>query len=570
MHPKLKLINSGNSLALALGTSYSKLTYHAYGTPEDSYYTEFMIPKKSGGHRVISSPKGPRKVFQRRLLEILSDVYEPPRGVHGFVRKRGIVSNAAPHVKALWVLNFDIKDFFPNIHFGRIYGLLKSKPYGLDELPARLIAHLVCHNKALPQGAPTSPVVANMVARSLDTSLVKLCRRARVNYSRYADDITISGRTFTSLGSFVSDIKAGNEFLNHQVISSENIVLAESLMQTISDEGFVLNENKTRLSIRRAQKCVTGLVVNQKVNVPRKFVRNNRAMLHAWEKYGYFKALQHYKDAYAEWPSSVGERTLQRVMKGRIEYVGQIRGRNDPIYKKQYDKLYDLERESFIDNYLCAIPKDIVRVLRETVWVISVEYTDTDGSIVCSQGTAFYVGDIGFLTCDHIFWKSDAANVIPIIRMHREQKDGSPCTAVLLKRDKKHDVALVRLAAPDVDETPKFPLQLELEPTFVGNPALLVAGFPSHGVMDDLYISEGKHLQIKKRGGVAYHLISARIATGNSGGPVINSDDRVVGIALRGAGEEEENGNDGQHLFSGFLAINIALKALSIDESSPR
>lgn len=566
MNPQLATINSGPLLAAAFGVQYSRLTYHLYKIPESSNYHEFSIPKKSGGARTITSPNEIRKSYQRKILLLLSNVYEPPSCAHGFIAGRGICSNAAAHVGALWVLNFDLKDFFSQIHFGRIAGLLQSRAYGLDEIPARLIAQTACYRSRLPQGAPTSPILANMIAKPLDSAISRLASRAKANYTRYADDLTISGRSFNQLSYFVSKINCSRTFYSHFEISGDLFELNKQLIEIIRSSGFAVNDNKTRLQIKNARKSVTGLVVNRKLNVPRQFVRATRAVLHAWNRYGYRRAHLRYLSKYRDYGTHhLDFRSFQRYAKGRIDYIGQVKGKNSPVYQKLYDAFYDLERVSFTDAYLARQPIDFRRRLRETVWVVHVEYTDFAGEPAFSQGTAFFVKNLGFLTCSHVLPPADLGqtnSALISVKIHPELGGSSPCFAKVVARDTTADVALLSLAKTASHSAPSYGLELDLAPSFLGNPTLTVAGFPNHSVMDNLYIAEGKHLQIKKKAEVIYHSLSARISQGASGGPVLSSDGMAVGIATRGIVESEENSSAGDTLFSGFVSTSIAIPAI--------
>lgn len=572
MNEILASINSGPLLAQALGVRYSKLTYHLYKIPDSENYTRFEVRKKSGGTRKIRAPHPIRRYYQRRLLALLADVYSPPSCAHGFITNRSIYSNALPHAGAHWVLNFDLKDFFEQIHFGRIFGLLRSPIYGLDETPARLIAQLACFEGRLPQGAPTSPLLANMIARPLDTQLSRLAYKNKVKYTRYADDLTISGRSLSKLWSFVSVINCSPTFYAHFEVESSFFSLADSLIATIENNGFEVNSKKNRLQIKNSRKSVTGLIVNRKVNVPRRFVRSTRAALHAWERYGYKKANDTYLLRFRSGNAATPDfRSFQKHLKGRIDYIGQIKGTDSVVYIRQHDKFYDLERFSFPDGYLAPKPIDPKRRLRETVWVVHVTYQDNDGDKSHSQGTAFFVKGMGFITCSHIFPEAGKYNSdFPlIVRIHPEFEDKADHPAKLMAKSNTYDVALLSLAATAVAAEPLFGLEMDPNPSFLGNPTLTVAGFPNHAAMDSLYIAEGKHLQMKKKDGLTYHSLSARISKGNSGGPVLDSEGKVVGVATRGLSESEEVLSAGDTLFSGFVANNIIVPIIEHELGAP-
>src|SRR5205814_3311637 len=109
-----------------------------------------------------------------------------------FIPARSILTNAKPHLRQKFVLNVDLKDFFPTINFGRVRGVLIAKPYCLLPHIATYIARICCRDNALPQGAPTSPIISNMICSRLDRQLLRLARQYRCVYTRYADDLTFS------------------------------------------------------------------------------------------------------------------------------------------------------------------------------------------------------------------------------------------------------------------------------------------------------------------------------------------------------------------------------------------
>ena len=127
--------------------------------------------------RVIKAPNEQLKGFQRRLKVHLEKLYEPHQAATGFIKERGIVSNAKEHIKKAAVFNIDLANFFDQINFGRVRGMLMAKPYCLQEDTATIIAHLCCCNKIVPQGAPTSPVISNMICKKLDRELSFLAKK---------------------------------------------------------------------------------------------------------------------------------------------------------------------------------------------------------------------------------------------------------------------------------------------------------------------------------------------------------------------------------------------------------
>ncbi|MBT6153727.1 MAG: RNA-directed DNA polymerase [Planctomycetaceae bacterium] len=209
-----------------------------------------VIGKKK---RWIEAPRDKLKQLQRRLLDSVFYRLVPHESAHGFVRGRSIVSNARRHCGRRWVVTMDIRDFFPSIGAERVNRQLLSLP--MTDAEREIVVKLVTRNARLPQGAPTSPHLANLVSRRLDIRLRRLADEAGWTYTRYADDLAFSG-----------------EGRPKQLI--------RIVEQIIQDEGFQPARQKTRVMSRHQRQIVTGLIVNEKVALPRPKRRLLRAMLH--------------------------------------------------------------------------------------------------------------------------------------------------------------------------------------------------------------------------------------------------------------------------------------------------
>ena len=131
-------------------------------------------------------------VFQRKLLACMTEFVTPLDSAHAFTLRRSVVTNARVHLDANLILNIDLLDFFPTFHFDRVKGMYRSRPFYFPDAVATVLAHICCFNGRLPQGAPTSPMIANIICRGLDRDLWRLARNHGCRYTRYADDITFS------------------------------------------------------------------------------------------------------------------------------------------------------------------------------------------------------------------------------------------------------------------------------------------------------------------------------------------------------------------------------------------
>lgn len=259
-------IKSIRTLAYALGVQTKQLTGLLYGIKIENCYTSFKISKKNGDERTINAPSKSLKYVQRRLTRLLVKRQEEfflERNVknnisHGFSKGKGIKTNAVPHRNKRYVLNVDLENFFETIHFGRVQGFFKNNEYFKLPEVATIIAQIACYEGSLPQGAPSSPIISNLICQILDYRIVHLCKKYRLTYTRYADDLTFS----TNDKNF-EDMK--DEF-------------EDELKKVISRSGFIVNSNKTRFQKNDSRQIVTGLSVNKKINVTRDFYKKTRSM----------------------------------------------------------------------------------------------------------------------------------------------------------------------------------------------------------------------------------------------------------------------------------------------------
>jgi RNA-directed DNA polymerase len=240
------------------------------GTRTGSAYVEFEIPKAKGGTRRIAAPRRALRTAQRKILDEILGKVPQHEAAHGFVAGRSTVTNARPHTGAALVVKTDLKDFFPTVHYRRVAGLFTMLGYG--EAVAAALAALTTYRPqlddgrvvwpgVLPQGAPTSPALANLACRRLDVRLTRLAARYGAVYTRYADDLTFS----------FAEAPAANLSMGRFLWWVDGIC---------QQEGFLEHPGKRRLLRAKTQQRVTGLVVNQAVHVPRAERRRFRAILH--------------------------------------------------------------------------------------------------------------------------------------------------------------------------------------------------------------------------------------------------------------------------------------------------
>ena len=317
-----------------------------------SCYTSFSIKKKSGADRTLHAPIKGLKEFQKALNLILQCLHQPHKSATGFIVGKSIVDNARIHVGQFYVYNLDLKDFFPSIDKSRIWGRLLAPPFNLNTSDERkkianMIAGLSCTpmeverfvenewikttTSVLPQGAPTSPTLTNAICEKMDIRLSGVAKRFGLNYTRYADDITFSSKHN------IYEI-APNSF---EKIFVANSSFDKEVRRIIADQNFHVKESKVRLQKDGYRQEVTGLVVNDKINVTRRYIKQLRQWLYYWEIYGYDRAYTYFLQKYCmdNQPTIKGKPNMEMVLEGKLLYLKMVKGENDGTYLKLKERL---------------------------------------------------------------------------------------------------------------------------------------------------------------------------------------------------------------------------------------
>ena len=311
-----------------------------YCNPNHTFhrYRQFKIKKKSGKEpRQITAPRTQTFMMMLSAInELFRSMYIPSEYAMGFTNGRSVVTNARVHVGMEYVLNIDLKDFFPSIHQARVWKRLQVPPFKFPQSIANLLAGLCCMKETresekgikidvfvLPQGAPTSPIITNMICDKLDFYLSRLAKRFNMNYTRYADDITFSSM--------------------HYVYRKDGKFMLE-LERIIKEQGFKINETKTRLQKRGSRQEVTGIIVSDKLNVTQKYVRDIRNILYIWDRYEYTVAYNKFFPKYKEEKGHIkkGNPDLINVIDGKLMYLKMVKGDSDSVYVRLYNKFQEL------------------------------------------------------------------------------------------------------------------------------------------------------------------------------------------------------------------------------------
>ncbi|WP_332872536.1 TIR domain-containing anti-phage reverse transcriptase [Pontibaca salina] len=319
-HLLIGFAHSVKDVAGALMMRPDGLFHVIKNTETGKYYKTFEVPKKRGGTRPIDKPLRGLAMAQERFAAVLLEVYNPKSFVHGYVRGRSFLSNAQYHQKQRWILNIDIEDFFGSIGFARVRGLFMSKLFGYNDRVATILARICTYQDRLPQGAKTSPILANLIAHNLDKELISLAAKENLRFSRYADDITFSSSSKKIPRSL---IKGWEPEYGDRVVE-----LGERLEEAFRTSSFQINRDKTRIQLFDERQVVTGLIVNQYPNVWRKDIKRLRMKLYSAKNYGMEQAASLWIGA-----GSKSDAFWSHV-EGWLGYIKQVRGEGDPVLSK--------------------------------------------------------------------------------------------------------------------------------------------------------------------------------------------------------------------------------------------
>ncbi|MFR5652760.1 retron Ec67 family RNA-directed DNA polymerase/endonuclease [Veillonella sp.] len=282
------------------------ITYVLYKKGIEESYKSFEIPKKAGGTRVIDSPNKQLKRIQTQLGKKVYDIHKnyidqkriASNISHGFETGKSIITNARIHKNKKYLLNIDIANFFSSINFGRVQGYFnKSQEFMFSKEVSTIISQLVCYEKKLPQGAPTSPIISNLIFNIVDLRILSLAKKYKLSYTRYADDMSFS--------------------TNNKAFRTDHIEFIQELKVLLKNSGFDINESKTRLEYYSSRQEVTGLTVNKKINARRKFIKQTRAMVDQLFKTDSFKI-----------DGVIG---TEEQLEGRLAFINQLDWYNNDL-----------------------------------------------------------------------------------------------------------------------------------------------------------------------------------------------------------------------------------------------
>lgn len=543
-------IRTRDQLAEYCGVPLHTLTMFAYAD-SSHFYRDWFVQKRNGlGQRKISSPIASLKRVQRIILEGIKEEYKPLGCVYGFVDKKNVAENALLHTKKKTVLTLDLKDFFPSINSRRVFGLF-SKHFKFNSEVSSTLTGLVTHKGCLPQGAPTSPIISNMICFKMDRTFLNYCSVHRLTYSRYADDLVFSSTSSYAMARLVNQDEGSPTFLT------------EFLVKTIEDNGFSINNRKVHIANKGTRQLVNGIIVNMKCNMPRNEYRSLRSLFHLWKKAGYSRAIKEYlykKPQYRDKLLVDGEFVSESIfinhIRGRLEYYSLViesNGRpSSPIIKLW--TMFHLQTGEKVPY----VTHEMTSVL--ITYAYDADSPDSDEASICVTDASGVLCRGYIMTCKHCLPEDNVDRRGNPIVLNIQGPNGLSLSASadLFRSYHGFDFAYAPLNMDSVQQINLLNLDYRLQPgeeiTAVG-----YAGGRANPHCVHAVVLPDTH----QNGEIA---VDRPFIKGMSGGPVFNSRYELIGIVTRGS-DESSYVRDGKFLtlstlreFEPFIRISSAMK----------
>ncbi|RAK44081.1 RNA-directed DNA polymerase [Macrococcus epidermidis] len=284
------------------------------------FYKTVKIPKRRNDeYRELTIPTMALKNIQRWILDNILYKFSVHPCAKGFVPGKSIIDNAIPHINKKYVVKMDVKNFFPSISFKDVRILFLNLGYKIEVAIA--LANLCTYKNTLPQGSPTSPYIANLIFYKIDKRISGFCNKNNLTYTRYADDITISGK---------SNISFSIKIIN----------------QILTQNRFELNDKKTKVLKPGDRKIVTGIIVNEKLTIPKDFIRNVKRDLYYINRFGLLNHLNFI---------SIAEDNSEyylNSLSGKISFIKMVDYKQGYILQNELDNIIgynDKHEEKYID-----------------------------------------------------------------------------------------------------------------------------------------------------------------------------------------------------------------------------
>lgn len=283
---------------------YTKKSFFKLLNNIEKFYSSFVVKKKNGKERKIYAPHWRLKHVQKNINKKILCFYPVSEYAKAYIKNIQITANAVPHVNKKYLLKLDITDFFESITFGHILSNVFNKNY----FPAPVgiaLTKLCCCKGSLVQGAPTSPMISNLVMKNFDDYIGEWCKKQEIAYTRYCDDMTFSS----------------DKPLYHVYYKVKKILLKM---------GFELNESKTRFLTKGSRQTVTGIVVNKKISISNEYKRTLRQQLYYFLKFG--------EDDRALLEKNITFETYYYMLLGKTAYLLSVE-KDNAFFKNKKEEL---------------------------------------------------------------------------------------------------------------------------------------------------------------------------------------------------------------------------------------
>lgn len=503
--------------------------YYAIQTPDKVKYRTYLIDKKNKSKRLIEQPVDNKLIKVQSALKTYfeNEYYEyMPNSVHGFVNNRSIITNATIHHenKPKFILKIDIKDFFTSITYKRIYQLLSKTFSSNSPRTTNALCLAVTCNKHLPQGASTSPILANMICKRLDKKLFRLAKQKNAVYTRYADDISISFSDQETL-----------EYLTGSTFIKRPYHLNQELINIFKENGFAINEAKTKVLSNSTKQYLCGISINGKngLSIKRSKLREIRQQL---------------------FNIRIKKAIVSNSIIGKVSYLRNVYGLDNPISIKYSVKLNECGTPIFIDS---DFKINNAQSYAKSKYIIAID--TNDGHF----GTGFFCNNF-LITSKHVLRdkSSDYPGYITIC--YYENKKMIRHNVVLTSVYEYGEISLVSFKEIEDFKNRNLKLNGKIynemnKPVFtLGAVSLPKKSFSK--VCKKTLIIDNEDLEFGK----VYRLSEQSIFKGMSGGPVIDLDSyKVIGVNFIGP-EEREMTEEYPRCFCSPIDKTVFKKAIKI------
>lgn len=502
----------------------SKLGFFLYKLPRSKLYTEFEIPKKNGEKRKILAPTIFMRSIQEKIKYELEKHYVPPGCVHGFIKKRSIITNADIHTRKNWVLNIDIKDFFLMINPKRVYGLFRSKPFEFNEKIASIIANILTYKNSITQGSVTSPIISNMVCFRMDREFIRFCRSNNIAYSRYADDITFSSNDRKKLK------KIYNVKLN---------ILSEAITDIIVKNGFEVNTKKVRCNFYFNHQEVTGIKTNDFRNIKKIQKYRIRSMLKSWEKFGLNDSAKFYMEKRdLDGGANKAMEMFKNELAGLISYSNMVLGTNNLFVNKSKHR-YNL----LLKHNRFRVQYSQTELLENTLYSLK---SCNDIGLCERESISFYCEGV-FIACLHGICEEKYAEFLRVIdkeagktylkrffktaSLYRQEEITSLKDIEVIEYSLERDLVIYRV------NDFFSPYQLQFSRTPIDRRENFVLARVNH-TSNEFYTSTCKIDKKRMIGSSEGYPLGQTVYQGDSGSPIINArTNQVIGMVVYGLSE---------------------------------